>query len=325
MERLYAQIDHASREGIVLCFALAKIYDDLNEVDRSFALLKEGNRHHKVGKIDTVDDARDIVGQLHSVFESGAAERLTTAQSQRPLFVLGMPRSGTSLVEQILCSHPQVNGGGELKMLGQWCVGYLKLKREKPETPFSALYLNDLRRHYFRGVAPLLTKPFFTDKMPQNFMWLGFILAAFPEAKIIHTHRDPMAVCWSIYKTDFAGVSHGYSCDLADIGEFYKLYVELMNFWRQRFPDALFELDYERLTTAQEDETRRLLAYCGLDWHTGCLAFQDNPRQVNTASWAQVKRPMYCGSSASWRRYASHLEPLRLALASVLGVDRHDG
>lgn len=316
MEALHGKLSPASQEAIVLGFALAKIYDDLGEVDRSFALLRECNRHHRNAKTDTIEDARATVASLRELFSRQRVRPLSAATQARPrpVFILGMPRSGTSLVEQILASHSRVQGGGELKLMGQWCYGFLKRYRDAPEAMSLQGMLPELRQHYLSGIEPLGNEPVITDKMPMNFLWVGFILAALPEARIVHTTRDAMATCWSIYKTAFAGSSNGYSCDLGDIGEFYSLYRELMDFWRERFEPRFHELDYERLTQHQEAETRRLLDFCGLDWEPACLAFHRNPRRVKTASWAQVQRPLYRGSSEAWKPYEKYLTPLIEAL-----------
>jgi hypothetical protein len=200
--------------------------------------------------------------------------------------------------------------------MGQWCVGFLKLYAANSQIMLSEKYLFDLRRHYLNGLKELKIDKFFTDKMPVNFLWIGFILSAFPSAKIIHTMRDPMAVCWSNYKTDFRGGSNGYSCDLNDIGEFYKLYVDLMEFWHGKYPGKIYDLNYEQLTLKNEEETRKLLDYCDLEWENSCLEFHKNPRDAKTASRAQVKCPMYQGSSKAWKRYEKYLQPLKKALGA---------
>jgi hypothetical protein len=320
MENLYRSIDHGSKEGIVLCFALAKAFDDLGETERCFELLIEGNRNHRHGKTDTLDEARATVATLREIFSTQTVNGLAGPLPHQPVFILGMPRSGTTLVEQILASHPGVYGAGELKLMGQWSYGFVKLYRSDPRNIQLDRYLPQLREHYLNGLVALGVKEkFITDKMPLNFLWVGFILAAFPDASIIHTRRDPMAVCWSLFKTDFAGTSNGYACDLGDIGEFYRLYAGLMEFWKQKYPGSIYDLDYQQLTVHQAQETRRLLDYCGLGWDDACLAFHRTDREVRTASKAQVRRPMYQGSSEAWKRYEKHLAPLVEALRPLRG------
>lgn len=317
LDKLQALLDKltpTSKDAIVLAFSLAKVYDDLGETEKSFALLSKYNQHHKAGKTDTIEDARAACASVKTLFEQQTVPTLDMTPMRDSLFIVGMPRSGTSLVEQILASHGQVHGGGELKYLGQWSYGFVKLYRGKPDSVSLTNYLPDLFRHYQHNISQLSGQPVIIDKMPVNFLWLGFILSAFPGARIIHTRRDPMATCWSIFKSPFIGSSAGYSCDLADIGEFYRLYLDLMDFWQQRFDKPVYHLDYEQLTENQESETRKLLDYCGLPWDPACLDFHNNPRPVQTVSWAQVKRPMYQGSSRAWRRYERYLDPLKSSL-----------
>jgi Sulfotransferase family len=313
MESLYSSIGCTSQEGVVLCFALAKIYDDLGEVDACFALLCEGNEQHKKGKTDTVDDARSTISTVKEIFSGQPISPLQSSSDYQPIFIVGMPRSGTSLVEQILASHADVYGAGELKYIGQWCFGYVNLFKKCPDKKLQN-YLAELQNHYLKGLNALTTKQYVTDKMPVNFLWLGFILSAFPDAKIVHTMRSPMATCWSIYKSPFAGASNGYSCSQEDVAEFYNLYTDLMDFWRSVFPDKIYDLHYEQLTIDQTEETRTLLSYCGLDWDPNCLQFHKNRRRVDTLSAAQVQLPMYQGSSEAWKRFEKHLSPMKAIL-----------
>lgn len=313
METLYSGINPASQEGIVLCFALAKVYDDLGEIDESFALLREGNAQHRKGKTDTIKDARTTISVVRQIFSDQPISPPQVNSDYQPIFVLGMPRSGTSLVEQILASHKDVYGGGELRFMGQWCFGYVNNFQKQPGLKLQD-HIAELQDHYLKGLKSLTTTRVVTDKMPMNFLWLGFILSAFPDAKIVHTVRSPMATCWSIYKSPFAGTSNGYSCDQEEIAEFYNLYADLMGFWQIRFPGKIYDLGYERLTSNQVDQTQKLLAYCGLDWDPACLDFHKNKRKVETMSSEQVRQPMYRGSSEAWKRFEKHLTPMKSIL-----------
>jgi hypothetical protein len=320
MEALQQKLNPSGQDAIVLCFALAKIHDDLGNYERAFKLFCEGNRHHARNKTDTIEDARDSAAMVREIFSNLNLSSFTPAQSearQRPVFILGMPRSGTSLVEQILATHSEVYGGGELGLMGQWCFGYLKLARTHGKNLQLQNYIGQLRSHYLSGIGKLSDKPVVTDKMPVNFFWLGFLLLALPEAVVIHTSRDPMATCWSNFKTPFAGRSNGFACDLEHIGEFYSLYRELMSFWETLFPNRIYTLHYEELTRHQERESRNLLQHAGLEWEEQCLDFHLNPRQVRTASQYQVSQPIYQGSSESWKPYEAFLQPLRKYLAKT--------
>jgi len=152
-----------------------------------------------------------------------------------------------------------------------------------------------------------------TDKMPLNFRWIGFILSAFPGAKIVHVNRDPMATCWSIFKHYFPDPCL-FAYDLEDLAQFYRLYMDLMTFWRELYPDSIYDLDYERLTENQEAETRKVLAFCDLSWEDQCLDFHETERQVKTISAAQVRTQMCTGSSDAWKKYEHRLQPLIASL-----------
>ena len=155
---------------------------------------------------------------------------------------------------------------------------------------------------------------FITDKMPANFMWLGLILCALPEAKIIHLNRDPIATCWSIYKTYFSKGGNGYSYNIENLCKYYSLYKDLMTSWNNLFAKTFYEVSYEKLTEDQCLETKNLLNYCGLEWNSNCLDFHVTKRTVNTASNAQVRRKMYSGSSSEWKHYEKYIKPLINAL-----------
>ena len=310
MESLYSKLEPTSQDAIALCFALAKIHDDLNNIERSFELLLRGNRHHSKNKTDTIEDARMTFDLVKKVFATQSPTPITAPSHYRPVFIVGMPRSGTTLVEQILASHSAVYGAGELGLMGQWCFGYLKMFQQYGQALNIDQYLPQLREHYLKGLGQLTQNAVVTDKMPLNFFWLGFILSVFPDATVVHTVRDPMATCWSNFKTPFAGRSNGYACDLAHIGEFYSLYRSLMQYWEQMFPQQIYSLNYEALTENQLDETRKLLEHCQLDWQESCLEFHNNKRPVLTASEHQVRKPLYQGSSESWRRFERYIGPL---------------
>jgi len=218
-----------------------------------------------------------------------------------------MPRSGTSLVEQILASHSKVHGAGELSTMDNLVSPILG----QDEGQLTRLEISRVRDGYLDALTALqVPEKIITDKMPLNFRWIGFIKFALPEAKIIHLSRDPRATCWSIYKRDFSLKGNGYAYDLGDLAEFYKLYMALMSFWRERFPDTIYDLCYEDMTENQEEETRKILEFCNLEWEPQCLDFHKTNRIVHTASAAQVREKMYQGSSDAWREFEAYLQPL---------------
>ena len=146
--------------------------------------------------------------------------------------------------------------------------------------------------------------------MPLNFRYIGFILLAFPEAKIVHLNRDPVATCWSIYKYYFKSDGNGYAHNFEDLASYFKLYKNLMGFWNENFPGQIFDISYEKLTTDQEEETKKLLNFCELEWDENCINFHKNKRAVKTTSALQVRQKMYQGSSEAWKKYKTFLKPL---------------
>ena len=217
-----------------------------------------------------------------------------------------MPRSGTTLVEQILASHSQVYGVGEMKLLGQ---SVNSIKRTSGQ--LSSDQLQSIRKSYLSGLKRIgAAEPYITDKMPLNFTRIGYIFAALPEAKVIHVIRDARATCWSNFKSFFTEKGNDFAYDLQDVAEYYKMYIDLMSFWHKKFPGRIYDLNYEALTEHQEDETRRLLEHVGLSWEDQCLEFYKTKRTIRTVSAAQVRQKMYQGSSKEWRKYEKHLEPM---------------
>lgn len=313
MRNILERSDLSEYDRMHLCFALAKAYGDLEEFNRSFSYLEEANRLRKNGLRYNIDSDRKVFAQIRNIFSMDhqmVGDRQSDA-SVHPIFIVGMMRSGTSLVEQILSSHSKVHGAGELETMGK-LAGTMLLDLSSNND--DQLFQNTISRVHDSYISMLeelmVSEKVITDKMPINFLWIGFIVHAFPEAKIIHLNRDPMATCWSIYKHYFSGQGNGYAYNLDDLAEYYKLYVELMALWREKFPDSIYDIYYERLTENQEEETRRLLDYCGLEWQEQCLDFHKTERAVKTASTAQVRKKMYRGSSEAWRKYRDHLDPL---------------
>jgi len=323
MESLYTDSEPGGSDRIFLCHALARIYEDLGEYEKSFDYLEQGNRLHSIELDYNLDHDRRLFTTVRRIF-SAAGEALERAPdgtaSIQPLFIVGLPRSGTSLVEQILASHSMVHGAGELATMTNFVNPILSTLADQNISQvkhrLSRNEIKSVHDGYLEELNVLkVPEKIITDKMPLNFRWIGFILSAFPEAKIIHLNRDPRATCWSIYKHYFSK-GNGYACDLVDLAEFYGLYTDLMSFWRERFPNTIYDLCYEDLTEDQETVTRKLLAYCDLQWEKQCLDFHQTKRIVQSLSAAEVRKKMYTGSSEAWRKYEAHLQPLIKGLAS---------
>ncbi|MFT4712118.1 MAG: tetratricopeptide (TPR) repeat protein [Candidatus Azotimanducaceae bacterium] len=317
MERLFAAVNTSETSKMELGFALAKAHEDLGHFDESFDYLVVGNRLRKQVQQYQIQDDINLFADLKRLFAEQGPSRdnlLKKTASSQPLFIVGMLRSGTSLTEQILASHSQVYGAGELDAMTRLASPMLSgLINQADNNKLSGLPTAEsarLRSDYIDTLNELgAHEKIITDKAPLNFRWIGFILSAFPNARIVHVNRDPVATCWSIFKHYFPDPCL-FAYDLEDLAKFYRLYIDLMTFWRERYPDNIYELDYERLTENQEAETRKLLAFCQLSWEDQCLDFHQTKRQVRTISSAQVREQMYTGSSNAWKKYEHRLQPM---------------
>lgn len=322
IQRLMSNPNIEYQNQMQLNFALAKIYEDLEEYGTSFDYLKAGNNLKKKQLNYTIENDKKIFSEVMEIFKSVPEMDIDNSPytcSVRPIFIVGMPRSGTTLVEQILASHSKVHGAGEMetfeRMMQPIMVNSFNRCTDDSKT---ALRLNEsksLRKGYLEEILKTgVSEPVITDKMPTNFKWIGYIFTAFPEAKIIHVTRDPRATCWSIYKHYFSSKGNGYAYDLDQLADFYHLYQNIMAFWQQLFPGRIYELNYETLTENQEKETHKLLSYCDLEWERECLEFYKTQRSVRTASADQVRKKMYTGSSTAWKMYEPQLKKMIEAL-----------
>ena len=316
IESLLIENNLSEKERIYLNFALAKAYEDLGNHEELFKHLNEGNRIRKKEMSNSIADSEEH-NELIKLFFNSNNIKLTYRDSLpiRPIFIVGMPRSGTSLVEQIISSHHEVYGAGEVNNFHNIIMPIIEkhavnenynLKNDE----FALIrkqYSNSLERFY-------ANEKVITDKWILNFKTIGFILSAFPESKIVHLKRDARATCWSIYKHYFSDEGNRWAYDYQDLARFYKSYLGLMDYWHNLFPGKIYDISYEDLTSNQEKETRNLLKYCDLDWDENCLNFYTNTRAVKTASAVQVRNKMYQGSSDVWRQYSEHLKPLLDAL-----------
>ncbi len=306
--------DISENERMYLSFALGKVYEDIGDVDQSFEYLSQGNRLRKEELGYDIRSDQAHFAQIKALFSgedlpAPGDKELAAGSAKQPIFIVGMPRSGTTLTEQILASHSQVFGAGELQAAGRILIPVLRSMAVVGTQEIGADVIANLRQTYLGELGEIgNAELFITDKMPANFKWIGFLLTAIPKAKIINLQRDPAASCWSMFKLLFSG--NGYTNDLVDLAEYYLLYEDLMEFWRQKFPQQIYDLNYEALTEDQEQETRRLLEYCGLPWEEQCLDFHKTKRTVRTPSGKQVRKKMYTGSSDAWRQYEAHLQPM---------------
>ena len=305
---------------IHLCFALAKAYEDLEMQDELFEVLNKGNRLRKEQLNYSLDlDLNEHLNlrNLHNITPYVTEKLILQKPSKiRPIFVVGMPRSGTSLVEQIISSHQEVYGAGELNTLNKLIFPMVNEFSVK-KTHVSEKTILSIRKDYLDFISSLNTpESIITDKMPTNFRYISFILKAFPEAKIINLKRDSRAICWSIYQRYFPGNGLGFAFNMKDLAGYYNSYNELMSFWHKEFPNKIYDICYEELTTNQKKETKKLLDYCDLEWDDNCLNFHTNKRTVRTTSSLQVRKKMYQGSSQAWKKHEAYLQPLIKTLNS---------
>jgi tetratricopeptide (TPR) repeat protein len=321
MEKLVAKLPSLPEDSrIRYWFALGKMREDLERYDEAFEAYAQGNRL-KHAQISPNEIARTaLVDSVRTVFnERFFAERpVPVSQEKCPVFIVGMPRSGTSLIEQILSSHPDVHGAGELhdleNLINASAAEAGRPAERYPEVAanMSAEELLRMGRAYTDKVwklAPSATH--IVDKMMSNFTHVGMIRQMFPDAKIIHAKRDPMDSCLSCYATLFAKNNLDFTYDLGSLGRYYVRYMELMQHWQHVLPaGSILELRYEDMVNNTEGEARRLLSYLGLPWNPDCLNFHENKRVVRTASAAQVRRPIYKSSLARWKHFETHLAPL---------------
>jgi len=304
-------------EATELMFALGKAYDDLEQFDRAFALFERANAARR--RVVRYDEAAelDFLSRMADVYGAEALAGQGGDPSQVPVFVVGMPRSGTSLVEQILASHPLVFGAGERTDLrGAMAAERTLALHEIPQ--FSAEARGRIGRAYVERVQALAPQAArIVDKLPENFVWAGLIHLALPHARIIHIRRDALDTCLSCYFHSFAGRLN-YTYDLGELARYYRAYDALMAHWHAVLPgSALLDVRYETLVNDLEGQTKRILAFCGLDWDARCLEFHRTERDAHTASIFQVRQPLYQSAIGRWRRYEHHLSTLREILDSV--------
>ncbi len=318
---LETELDDAS--AMHVSFALSKIYDDLDQYDQAFGHLSQANELKRRSIDYDIGQERNFFANLERTFVSSFFEDRTDwgIGDRTPIFIVGMPRSGTTLVEQIIASHPRAGGAGEILDLDRllwdcgtdererdWCQAMNSLSRSQIDD-LSASYLEGLRKRF-----PDMDHV--TDKTLGNFHYIGMIRVMLPEAKVINCTRDPVDTCFSCYQNYFTqGVPFSYS--LEDLGNYYRLYSNLMKHWRRQLPGFVYDLSYESLLNDLEGESKKLLAFCGLEWNPACLNFHKTERPVETASAVQVRQPIYRSSIARAAHYRSHLAPLREALGDV--------
>ena len=303
-----------------LAFGLGKAYEDIGNYEKSMESVLAATRLKRASCDYSLSATEEMFSQIKQTFSPGffSAHPNTGCQDQTPIFILGMPRSGTSLVEQILASHPDVFGAGEIVdlMILTGAITMTGSSRHYPEivADLDSRALEDLGNEYISKIRSYSgDAKYITNKTPENFLRIGFINAILPNARIIHLTRDPMDNCLSVFKNLLA-TAYDYSYDQAELGHYYKLYQALMEYWRTTLPGFIYDQSYEQLVAEPEIQIGKLLEYCNLPWHDACLDFHQTRRKVRTSSNAQVRRPIYQDSVKLWKHYQNQLEPLRVAI-----------
>lgn len=315
MEALARRTDLSVNKALHIHFALAKAIEDTGDHARCLQHLHRANAL-KRGQI-AYDEVRalDLVRRIAAVFSRGLLDRFEGQgdPSRAPIFVLGMPRSGSTLIEQILASHPRIQGGGELPHLEAAADAILHSRAGYPDCvpSLDAATLRQIGQSYLSRLPTLAGgKVRIVDKLPGNFLNIGLIRLFLPNARIIHTMRHPVDTCVSCYSKLFSS-GHHYTYDLAELGRFYRGYRELMAHWRSVLPPgAMLDVAYEDVVDDLEGQARRLIDYCGLPWDDRCLSFHETRRPVLTASAIQVRQPIFRSSLERWRKYEAGIAPL---------------
>ena len=318
-------ISHMSKT--YLNFALGKAYEDKGLIDKSFACYERGNAHKKVqSRYKSSELTAEFKAQAQ-VFDKAFVARHsdTGCVAPDPIFIVGLPRSGSTLLEQILSSHSQVDGTMELPNMLALAQKLRRGERMSSTNHYPAV-LNDLSQQQLAEFGEQFLRetrvhrgsaPFFIDKMPNNFRHIGLISLILPNAKIIDARRHPMACCFSGFKQLFAE-GQEFTYGLEEIGTYYKDYVELMDHWDKVLPDKVLRVQYEDVVADLDTQVRRILDYCGLEFEESCISFYETDRSIRTPSSEQVRQPIYQSGVEQWKNFEIYLDPLKEALGPVL-------
>tara|TARA_B100000787_G_scaffold132072_1_gene100935 strand:- start:1639 stop:3474 length:1836 start_codon:yes stop_codon:yes gene_type:complete len=307
MHKLSLDKNLTDEQRCYIFFSLADIYKNLNRYKISFEYYSKANAIHK--NFSPYDINKDIklfekLKQVHPKIQKNKIRTNVELNKLKITFIIGMPRSGTTLIEQIISSHSDVMGAGEMNYVKKFGAD-IATEKEK----INQETLLDFRNKYLIEIHKKSNgNLMITDKTTFNFKYIGLIFSAFPEAKIVHVYRNSAATCWGNFQKLFRSKDVNYSYDLDDITAYYKLYKNLMQYWDKEYGDRIYNLNYEALTINQEEESRKLIQYLELKWENECLAPQDNKRSVSTASVWQVRQKIYKDSSKQWTKFEPFLK-----------------
>ncbi|NNF51607.1 MAG: hypothetical protein HKN59_04130 [Gammaproteobacteria bacterium] len=305
-------------DKVPLLFALAKEHEDVGDFDHAFERYAEANALRRKGLAYDIEKDAALFARIMARDKAPApARRAALADEDTPIFVVSMPRTGSTLVERILGAHSKVCAAGELPLVSRLVNGISARKGMPYPQALENISKGDLdaMRHAYLSRSRQWRdgSRYFVDKMPVNFLYLGLLAKIFPAAVFVHVYRNPVDTCLSCYRQLF-GDYYQFSYDLGELGNWYGMYRELMAHWRRLLPGRILDVEYEALVSDPDAEARRLLEHCGLDWEPACLEFMEGGRAVRTPSAEQVRRGIYSDSVGRWKHYEGRLEPLLLAL-----------
>jgi len=306
-----------------LCFSLGKAYEDIGDYDKSFQFYKEANSLHRKNINFSLEDESKIFTSIKNTFNKKIFDKFTNSESESKnfIFIVGMPRSGTTLVEQILSSHPKVFGADEVETVPFLIAKYFRNQKSiymfKDIINFDDEMFKKIGREYISRMRDYSNNSeYVTDKLPINFLAIGFIKLILPNAKIVHCSRNSKDNILSIYKNNFTSNRVGFAYDLREIVEYYNQYFDLMKYWNNLLPRFVYEVNYEKLISNTKNEIVNLLKFCDLEWSNNCLEFYRNKRPIKTASDTQVRNKIYKTSVDSWKNYEDNLKKYFIKLKS---------
>ena len=304
-------------QKIDLYFALGKAHEDLDEVDFSFKFLKDGNELKRSSINFYINLEKKKFDNIKKIFSKIDPNKLKNkyTNAKKIIFIVGMPRSGTTLTEQIVSAHSKVYGCGELPYLSKIINDEFTKTDILSESKINEVFsdtdkISEISKKYYSFLEYYkISSEYMTDKAPLNFIWIGFIKIFFPNAKIIHCKRDPKDNCVSLYKNIFDG-NLNFCYTQKELANYYNLYCELMKFWKTYFTDSFLDIEYEKLITDTKSETKKILDYCNLEWEDNCLDFSNNKTPIKTASVGQARNKIYSTSIKSFSKYEVYLDEL---------------
>ena len=309
--------DLNDQQKIDLYFALAKAYEDMSDINKSFEFLEKGNNLKRSNiNFDLYFEEKKFKDIEKNFFDIDIEKfKNKSLHNKEIIFIVGMPRSGTTLTEQIISAHSEVYGSGELPYLTKIIKDEFTVDNILSETKINSVIhnsnsLSQISKKYFSYMENYeITSRFTTDKAPLNFMWIGFIKILFPNAKIIHCKRNSEDNCVSLYKNIFDG-DLNFCYSQKELASYYNLYSKLMKFWKNKFEDAFLDIEYENLITDTKNETKKILDYCNLPWEDNCLDFSNNKTPIKTASVGQARSKIYSTSIKSSSKYKIYLKDM---------------